>query len=328
MSAMIVRLFTTSKGFPAIRYNMEKVSRGEAELLCRKNLEIFDGFERLKTADLEHYFGAVASLNSRSRFDQFHAVLSVRGDSMGQARFAEISHSWMEKMGYASQPYLVFFHSDTHNAHVHILSTDVRLDGSKIPDGFDRVRAIGHLNRICGIDEQESFKKDLSRLLSYRCSSTSQLKALLGNSGYHFFSYQGNFLIRRYGKTLMRINAAGLQARLSQSFRDVQGSAGVRKIILAAMDTHSAMPEPIYQQASGKQWRRISGYRSELADFLMRSEGLEICYHFSRAGVTGLSLIDHRDCRLFDAEEIMPLSLFLASGQPSYQHSRPRFLGR
>jgi hypothetical protein len=325
---MIVRLFTTSKGFPAIRYNMEKVSRGEAELLCCKNLEILDGFDRLKTADLEHYFGAVASLNSRSRYDQFHVVLSARGESMDRAGFAPVSHAWMEAMGYASQPYLVFFHSDTHNAHVHILSTDVRPDGSKISDKFDRVRAIGHLNRICGIDEQESFKRDLSRLLAYRCSSTGQLKTLLGNCGYRFFPYRGNFLIRRYGKTLMRINASALQARLDGSFRDLQGSARIKSVILRAMDTHSARPEPIYQQTSGKQWRRISGYRSDLADFLLDSEGLEICYHFSRTGVTGLSLIDHRDRRLLDAEEIMPLSLFLDIGLPSHQHSRPIFSGR
>lgn len=313
MKKMVVKLFTTSTGFPAIRYNMDKVRDRDAQLLCMENLGVLNAYSDVKTADLEHYFGAVATQNSKSRYDQFHAVLSAPGLSMDQKAFMETAQKWLGAMGYVEQPYLVFFHTDTANRHIHIVSTDVRLDGSKISDSFDRVRAITHLNRICGVDEQADFKSDINRLLDYRCSSTDQLKILLERNGYRFFAHKDQFLIRRYGKTFLRLDAGRLSQGLSTSAPDKNRAVEIRSLIAGAMKLHSGKPFAIYESSSVKGAKKTIAYRSDLADFLHMSAGIEVCYLFSAGAVNGFVLIDHQNRQLFDGKQIMELSRFTLS---------------
>ena len=79
---IVVKLFTTSSGFPAVEYNMDKVERGDAELLLYKNFGIIEAFISPQAADFQHYLGAYSSLGTRSWYKQFHAVLSVKGKSL------------------------------------------------------------------------------------------------------------------------------------------------------------------------------------------------------------------------------------------------------
>jgi len=315
MKSLIVKLFTSSREFSAIRYNMDKVNLAEAELLAMENMDLLAGYPYLRTADLEHYFGAIASLNARSHFDQFHAVISCRGEGLDKSSFLEISTQWLSAMGYSEQPYLIFLHKDTNNRHVHIVSTDVRLDGSKISDSFDRTRAITELNKICGLDEDRLFKEDISRLLNYRCGSTAQLKILFNKKGYHFFQYNAYFLVRKYGKTLLRIDAEALIKRLQNSDIDLKRTAAVKLIIEQAMLIHSGRTEPIYQYGPNGSWKRITGFRSDLADFILSVYSLEISYLFSRKKITGFLVIDHHNAQLMDGGVVMELERFISSGR-------------
>lgn len=120
--SIVVKLFTTSLGFPAVGYNMNKVENGKAELMSYKNFGILHAFSNPVGADFEHYLGAVSSLNRRSWYAQFHAVLSVKGQAVSSEDLKNFAQAWLFEMGYSSQPYLLFFHSDTKNNHVHIVS--------------------------------------------------------------------------------------------------------------------------------------------------------------------------------------------------------------
>ena len=57
----------------------------------------------------------------------------------------------MERMGYGSQPYIVFKHTDIDRTHIHIVSTCVGIDGKKIPDDYDHKRSMA----ICRDLEQK-----------------------------------------------------------------------------------------------------------------------------------------------------------------------------
>ncbi|QIL40635.1 relaxase/mobilization nuclease domain-containing protein [Pedobacter sp. HDW13] len=327
MNTVIVRLFTKSNGFPAVSYNMDKVNASAAELLSVRNMDLLKAYSFIRSIDIEHYFGAIASLNTRSHFDQFHAVLSTKGVQMDKQVFLDIAHKWMEAMGYKRQPYLIFLHTDTPNRHIHIVSTDVRLDGSKISDSFDRIRAVTELNRICGVDEAKSFQEDISRLIKYRCSSTAQLEILFKQKGYRFFSHKDNFLVRKYGKTLIRIPSDALLNSLSAAKADFKRIGEIKSFISSAMFIHNRKPEPIYQLGPGRAWRKIIAYRSDLADFLHSAANLEVVYLFSRRTVTGFMLIDHHTAQLFAGEELTDLHYFMGSLKqqspaltPSHQH--------
>lgn len=307
----VVRLFTKAKGFPAVSYNIEKVNTGAAELLSARNMDLLKAYSFIRAIDIEHYFGAISSLNARSHFDQFHAVLSTKGSQMDQKVFLDIAHKWLEAMGYKKQPYLIFLHNDTPNRHIHIVSTDVRMDGSKISDSFDRMRAVTELNRICGVDEEKLFKEDISRLIKYRCSSTAQLKLLFNQKGYRFFSHKDNFLVRKYGKTLLRIRIDALLEGLSAAKPDYRRTKEIQSFISSAMLIHSRHPEPLYQSGPGGAWRKIIAYRSDLADFLASAANLEVVYLFSNKTVTSFVLIDHQSAQLFAGEELMDLHRFI-----------------
>lgn len=62
-----------------------------------------------------------------------------------------MAQEYMERMGYGSQPYIVFKHTDIDRTHIHIASTCVGIDGKKIPDDYDHPRSMA----ICRDLEQK-----------------------------------------------------------------------------------------------------------------------------------------------------------------------------
>lgn len=308
---LIVRLFTTSTGFPAVRYNMEKVSSGCAELLCYKNFGVVHGLIKPTCADFEHYLGAVSSLNSLSRFDQFHAVLSVRGRSMSVDMLGNLAERWMDEMGYANQPYLIFSHSDTSNTHLHLVSTDVRLDRSKISDSFDRPRALAAIHRILGVDLQSEFKRDISPLLTYHFSNLHQLSTLLRQKGYRGFCKRGFFYIVKYGQVLLKISEAKIEHMVVKPRIETKHLDEIRWMINSNLLTKDNTCIPVYQSLPHDSSRKLRAFRSELSDHLLAKK-IEICYHFNKNQITGFTIIDHLNRRVVAGRDIMGLDRLIS----------------
>ena len=63
-------------------------------------------------------------------------------DKVSDEQFTEMAQEYMERMGYGSQPYIVFKHTDVDRTHIHIVSTCVGIDGKKIPDDYDHPRSM------------------------------------------------------------------------------------------------------------------------------------------------------------------------------------------
>jgi len=59
-------------------------------------------------------------------------------------------------MGYGEQPFLIVYHNDTDNNHVHMVSTRIDRTGKTISSSFENNRAIQNLNKILGLDEKQS----------------------------------------------------------------------------------------------------------------------------------------------------------------------------
>lgn len=78
---------------------------------------------------------------------RLQVVRSVRlllhpADKVSDEQFTEMAQEYMERMGYGSQPYIVFKHTDIDRTHIHIASTCVGIDGKKIPDDYDHPRSM------------------------------------------------------------------------------------------------------------------------------------------------------------------------------------------
>src|SRR5687767_11724627 len=122
----------------ALSYNENKREEGKAVLidahLYPKDKGQLSFYEKLNVlqqqADLhtrEHKCVHISLNFDRTDFDQ-----SEENDVLSNAKMQEIATSYMQKIGYADQPFLVYRHKDAAHPHVHIVTTSVRSDGSPI----------------------------------------------------------------------------------------------------------------------------------------------------------------------------------------------------
>ena len=177
--------------FPAAGYNEDKVLEGVADLLLARNVD-----ERfLRQLDIMHAVGinaggeverymkehSKAYGNSKTQNKQFHVALSVKEHEMDRYELGEFAERFMERMGYGNQPYFVYFHHDTGNNHVHILSTRINRYGIAISDSFDKMRMQRVTEEILGVTPD----KERQKLFSYTFQSEGQFLNVARSCGYN-----------------------------------------------------------------------------------------------------------------------------------------------
>jgi len=306
MGRLNVILFTSSAGFPAVSYNFSKLERGDAELIYTSGFGILDYFQMPRAKDYENYFLAQASLNTKSQNNQFHAVISAKGRSLDCSGLKDIAVEWVAKMGYSHQPVLIFFHKDSDNNHVHIVSTDVKANRLKISDSFDRVRAIDILNKICGIDDRAELNAILSKAQHLKLTGLSSLSALLKLKGYSCFHHKDYYYIKKSGKTLIKLLYSSALNKLINHKLPKEYAQRISLILQKESLLHSAEPSPVFRQIAHKNRRKITSYRSDLSEALLK-HGLQMIYHFNALGVSSFTLYDQKAQRLISSSELYAL---------------------
>jgi len=115
----------------ALNYNEKKVQKGAAECLHAanylseaKNMNFYqklNGFEMLN------------NLNSRATTKTIHISLNFDpSEKLSNNKLIEVANVYMEKVGFGQQPFLVYKHEDAGHPHIHIVSTTIKEDGSRI----------------------------------------------------------------------------------------------------------------------------------------------------------------------------------------------------
>lgn len=115
----------------AVNYNEDKVSKGDAELLHAhlypKDSSDLTFHEKLNRLQL------LASLNQRVRTNCVHVSLNFHpSECLAPATLEHIASEYMKRIGFVGQPYLLYEHRDAGHPHLHIVSTNIRKDGSRI----------------------------------------------------------------------------------------------------------------------------------------------------------------------------------------------------
>ncbi|WP_454801371.1 relaxase/mobilization nuclease domain-containing protein [Mucilaginibacter phyllosphaerae] len=199
-----------SKNFAGVQYNTNKVDRNKGELMKTANFGPLDAMTNLRPQDYINYFQLVSAQNKRIGNPQFHAVLSAKGKSYTKEELTKVAEAWLTSMGYGTQPYLIVFHKDTDNNHVHIVSTRVGRDGKKISSAYEHVRSFNNLNRVLGYDHA----------LRYRFSTRAQFYLLIERAGY---------LGKDYDKEK-------LQRKIDQYQPDKERASALRQLFIALKD--------------------------------------------------------------------------------------------
>ena len=98
----------------------------------------------------------------------YHASLSLPdNERLDEATWNELTNRYLEEMGFDSNQYVVYRHSNTEHDHIHICASRIRLDNGKIVhDSWDYKRSetiIRQLERDYGLQQTQSSHEKLSR---------------------------------------------------------------------------------------------------------------------------------------------------------------------
>ncbi len=116
----------------ALNYNEQKVLKGNAECIYSgnylKDASELDFHEKLNR------FKDLIDLNERAqKTNTLHISLNFSaGENLDKEKLIMIANSYMEKIGFGKQPYLVYEHHDAGHPHIHIVTTNIEADGKRI----------------------------------------------------------------------------------------------------------------------------------------------------------------------------------------------------
>lgn len=115
----------------AINYNENKVKEGAAECIGAAN---FVGEpQHLRFFDKLARFERLIEKNARAKTNCVHISLNFDvSEKLSQNKLNEIASTYMDRIGFADQPYLVYQHNDAAHPHLHIVTTNIQEDGKRI----------------------------------------------------------------------------------------------------------------------------------------------------------------------------------------------------
>lgn len=128
---MVARFVNGKSIRGVLHYNENKVERGEASLLLASG---FAGDVRRFTLEQKlQRFEYLTMQNTRVKTNAIHISLNFDPkDHLSNDQLQQISMSYMERIGFGDQPYLVYRHTDAAHTHVHIATINVQQDGRRI----------------------------------------------------------------------------------------------------------------------------------------------------------------------------------------------------
>lgn len=116
-----------------VNYNENKVKEGVAVCIGAGNYPL-DPEQMNMTMRLNGLL-ANTELNQTAKRNSVHISLNFdpAETDLTDAKMMEIAESYMQKIGFGEQPYLVYRHHDAAHPHIHIATTQIKADGKAIP---------------------------------------------------------------------------------------------------------------------------------------------------------------------------------------------------
>ena len=305
---MIVKIFphtSQSASFPAVSYNTGKIDKATGELMKVSGFGALQGLQRLRPEDYKNYLKMISATNKGVKYPQFHAVISEKGRVYDKHALSEIASHWLAAMGYGDQPYLLVYHKDTGNNHIHIVTTRVAPNGKKISDKYEHIRAVQQLNKLLGLDEKYSAKADISLALGYQFATKAQFMMILEAKGYALKEADDKLLVIKFGRQQGDTELALVEERLKHYLPEAQRKQQLK----AWFHKYAAIyaTEPVLKRNS---------YTSDFSEILKAKFGVELIFHAVAAKPPyGYTVIDHAAKLVLKGSGIMPLKELLAITQ-------------
>lgn len=115
-----------------LNYNENKIKEGKAECIGQGNYPV-DANRLTYTMKLNR-FEKQCKLNENVKRHTVHISLNFDPSetSLHREKLLEIAESYMNKIGFGNQPYLIYQHNDAGHPHIHITSINIQENGKRI----------------------------------------------------------------------------------------------------------------------------------------------------------------------------------------------------
>lgn len=309
---MIVKILKKSETFKGVNYNTSKVDNAKGELMKVQNFGALQALDHLRPQDYINYLSAQSARNSRIKFPQFHAVISAKGKSHDKDQLTAIAEQWLKGMGYGDQPYLLIFHNDTKNNHLHIVSTRVGKNGRKISDAYEKIKSYKVLNQILGMDENMAAKAQVEKALNYSFSTRAQFMMILEAQGYALTLSSDHYKLCKFGKEITQIPLIKVDERVAAYQNDKERISQLRTIFEKYRLKNDPAIYVLSHSLPGGGAKTLTGYSSKLADVMKEKFGVQILFHSKdNKPPYGYTILDHATKAVFKGGEIMSLKEFI-----------------
>lgn len=128
---MVARLEPTSRLSRILSYNEEKVAQGQAEFIHMKNF--LQPKSSITYEEKLERFQRLNELNSRAGIKMLHISINFQpGEKLTRSELSDIADRYMEGLKMQKHPYLVYEHNDANHPHLHIVTSLIRSDGTRV----------------------------------------------------------------------------------------------------------------------------------------------------------------------------------------------------
>lgn len=128
---MVVRISTGKSIHGVVRYNENKRNQAVAKLIGSQGFA--KGVENLTANQLAKRFEFLTSLNRRTKTNAVHISLNFApGEKLSEKILNSLSKSYLEKIGFGEQPFLIYQHLDAGHPHVHLVTVNIDREGKRI----------------------------------------------------------------------------------------------------------------------------------------------------------------------------------------------------
>lgn len=129
---MVAIIKTGSSVHNVFNYNENKVKQGVAECIAEGNYPV--DLEQMNVSMRLNRLLKQNALNENVKRNSVHISLNFDPSeiTLSKEKLIAIANTYMEKIGFGEQPYLVYQHHDAAHPHIHLVSIKVKPDGSRI----------------------------------------------------------------------------------------------------------------------------------------------------------------------------------------------------
>ncbi|RYG35829.1 MAG: hypothetical protein EOO01_31205 [Chitinophagaceae bacterium] len=183
-----------------------------------------------------------------------------------------------------------------------------------ISNSFDRYRSVEAIARITGNSIEDTILRDRTEALSYHFQSREAFMRLLQRRRYRLSEEGSGLNVYKYRRLVTRVTFTELDALIAGNFSIPAEENRIKNIITDAIKNHDRTAEPVYRTLSGDRRGRLSGYRSDLSDYLEEKFGIETVYLADESGaVRDYFIIDPARKQILGSSVLLAPEVFLGA---------------